>query len=163
MLFFLLSATAQRGVPLVVRAACSARCSGTKACVYDPTVYEDCCSAEPRPLRVLRLHTQDSMPRAAHMMSGAQQGRLLYMLARLQRAQRVLEIGSFTGVVAGRRRFFARRAAWFRISRHTTCMQGIQRYGWPPRCKMAALWSHSNVTPQQPKWLGRICRHRLVV
>jgi len=97
-MLFCLSALLQRGVPLIAKAACTApRCCGTKACVYEPKLYEDCCSAEPTLLHALRVHTEEFMPRAAHMMSGAQQGRLLYMLARLQRAQRVLEVGSFTG------------------------------------------------------------------
>ena len=45
----------------------------------------------------LREETEQLMPSGAHMMSGAQQGRLLQMLVRLSRAQRVLELGCFTG------------------------------------------------------------------
>ena len=37
------------------------------------------------------------MPSGAHMMSGAQQGRLLQMLVRVSGARRILELGCFTG------------------------------------------------------------------
>ena len=45
----------------------------------------------------LREETAQVFPSGAHMMSGVQQGRLLQMLVRLSRAQRVLELGCFTG------------------------------------------------------------------
>ena len=57
-------------------------------------------SLEPPPLRALVEETAAIMPNAAHMMSGAQQGRFIHMLVRLARAQRVLEIGCFTGYAA---------------------------------------------------------------
>ena len=40
------------------------------------------------------------LPGGAHMVSGVQQGRLLHTLVRLSRAQRVLEVGCFTGYAA---------------------------------------------------------------
>ena len=61
------------------------------------TVAERASTAEPAPLSALRADTRDLTPAGAHMCSGAQQGRLLHMLARLCRARNVLEIGSFTG------------------------------------------------------------------
>ena len=55
------------------------------------------CTPEPPAVLALREETEQLMPSGAHMMSGAQQGRLLQMLVRLSRAQRVLELGCFTG------------------------------------------------------------------
>ena len=55
------------------------------------------CTPEPPAVLALREETERLMPSGAHMMSGAQQGRLLQMLVRLSRAQRVLELGCFTG------------------------------------------------------------------
>ena len=55
------------------------------------------CSAEPAALAAIRAETDTAFPSGAHMVSGAQQGRLLHALVRLARARRVLEIGSFTG------------------------------------------------------------------
>ena len=55
------------------------------------------CSAEPAALAAIRAETDAAFPSGAHMVSGAQQGRLLHALVRLARARRVLEIGSFTG------------------------------------------------------------------
>ena len=55
------------------------------------------CSAEPAALAAIRAETDAAFPSGAHMVSGAQQGRLLQMLVRLSRAQRVLELGCFTG------------------------------------------------------------------
>lgn len=55
------------------------------------------CAGEPPPLRALRAETAEVFPTGAHMMSGARQGRLLHMIARLAGAQRVLEVGAFTG------------------------------------------------------------------
>ncbi|KAK4531093.1 hypothetical protein CCYA_CCYA06G1950 [Cyanidiococcus yangmingshanensis] len=48
-------------------------------------------------LKELAAETYRSFPQAAHMMSGPVQGALLQAVARLLRAQRVLEIGTFTG------------------------------------------------------------------
>ena len=58
---------------------------------------ERLCSVEPPLMRALRAETESLLPEGAHMLSGTQQGRLLHMLARLGRASRVLEVGSFTG------------------------------------------------------------------
>ncbi len=48
-------------------------------------------------LKELAAETHRRFPEAAHMMSGPVQGALLHTMARLLRAQRVLEIGTFTG------------------------------------------------------------------
>ena len=58
---------------------------------------EQRCSPAPPAVVALQEETEQLMPSGAHMMSGAQQGRLLQMLVRLSRAQRVLELGCFTG------------------------------------------------------------------
>lgn len=55
------------------------------------------CSCEPSHLSALREETAERWPGGAHMISGAQQGRLLHTLVRLSRAARVLEVGCFTG------------------------------------------------------------------
>ena len=68
------------------------------SCRHLPTEFaERACSREPSRLRALRAETHALLPYGAHMLSGAQQGRLLHMLARLGGARRVLEVGSFTG------------------------------------------------------------------
>ena len=61
---------------------------------------EESCSAEPPAFAALREETRALYPGGAHMVSGAQQGRLLHTLVRLSRASRVLEVGSFTGYAA---------------------------------------------------------------
>ena len=61
---------------------------------------ERLCSAEPAAFRALRKETTERWPGGAHMVSGAQQGRLLHSLVRLARATRVLEVGCFTGYAA---------------------------------------------------------------
>jgi len=48
-------------------------------------------------LRELAAETHRKFPQAAHMMSGPVQGAVLHAVARLLRAQRVLELGTFTG------------------------------------------------------------------
>ena len=55
------------------------------------------CSAEPAALAAIRAETDAAFPSGAHMVSGAQQGRLLHALVRLARARRVLEVGASTG------------------------------------------------------------------
>jgi rhodanese-related sulfurtransferase len=52
---------------------------------------------EPPLLGELRHFTAGVLPEAGHMVSGHLQGRLLVMLTKLANAQRVLEIGTFTG------------------------------------------------------------------
>ena len=61
---------------------------------------ERSCSPEPHRFAALRAETAAAFPGGAHMVSGAQQGRLLHMLVKLARAQRVLEVGCFTGYAA---------------------------------------------------------------
>ena len=58
------------------------------------------CSPEPERFVELRDETVQLWPGGAHMVSGAQQGRLLHMLVRLSRASRVLEVGCFSGYAA---------------------------------------------------------------
>ena len=58
------------------------------------------CSPEPARFAALRDETAQRWPGGAHMVSGAQQGRLLHMLVRLSRASRVLEVGCFSGYAA---------------------------------------------------------------
>ena len=58
------------------------------------------CSQEPARFAALRHETAQRWPGGAHMVSGAQQGRLLHMLVRLSRASRVLEVGCFSGYAA---------------------------------------------------------------
>ena len=55
------------------------------------------CTPEPPAVLALREETERLMPSGAHMMSGAQQGRLLQMLVRASHARRILELGCFTG------------------------------------------------------------------
>ena len=52
---------------------------------------------EPELLQELREETKVAFPRAARMLSGHLQGRILAMLPALCRAERVIELGSFTG------------------------------------------------------------------
>ena len=61
---------------------------------------ESRCSAEPARFAALRDETRVVFPGGAHMVSGAQQGRLLHTLVRTSRATRVLEVGCFTGYAA---------------------------------------------------------------
>jgi predicted O-methyltransferase YrrM len=58
------------------------------------------CSPEPAFLSELRAETRKKWPGGAHMVSGVQQGRLLHTLVKLARAERVLEVGCFTGYAA---------------------------------------------------------------
>ena len=51
-------------------------------------------------MAALREETRTIWPGGVHMVSGAQQGRLLHTLVRLARAPRVLEVGCFTGYAA---------------------------------------------------------------
>lgn len=46
------------------------------------------------------MATKQAMPNANHMLSGPLQGRLLKSLVAIKGAQRVLEIGTFTGYSA---------------------------------------------------------------
>ena len=61
---------------------------------------EQRCSPEPPAMAALREETRTIWPGGVHMVSGAQQGRLLHTLVRLARAPRVLEVGCFTGYAA---------------------------------------------------------------
>ena len=56
--------------------------------------------AEPDLLQELTHATKVAMPKAAHMVSGHLQGRMLVMLTKLANAKRVLEVGTFTGYSA---------------------------------------------------------------
>ena len=68
-----------------------------RGCACSAPPAEDWSTSEPPLLTALRARTAAEMPAAAHMCSGAAQGRFLFVLARLARASRVLEIGCFTG------------------------------------------------------------------
>ena len=57
-------------------------------------------SPEPKLFTALRKETSQRWPGGSHMVSGAQQGRLLHMLVGLSRASRVLELGCFSGYAA---------------------------------------------------------------
>ncbi|CAM9090550.1 unnamed protein product [Chrysoparadoxa australica] len=57
-------------------------------------------SSEPAWLEQLRAETARVYPQASHMVSGRLQGRLLAMITRMSGAERVLEIGTFTGYSA---------------------------------------------------------------
>ena len=78
--------------------SCRSNLRTVSACAAPHTALaEERCSPEPPSLRAIRLETEELMPSGAHMMSGAQQGRLLQMLVRVSGARRILELGCFTG------------------------------------------------------------------
>ena len=60
---------------------------------------EDHASAEPELLQKLRRETYQKTTQP-HMISGYQQGRLLTIISKILRPQRILEIGTFTGYAA---------------------------------------------------------------
>ena len=74
--------------------------ASSAAAVTPVELAERSCSEEPRRFAELREETQQRWPGGAHMVSGAQQGRLLHILVRLSRASRVLEVGCFSGYAA---------------------------------------------------------------
>ena len=111
------------------RGLCRSGSRAVSLCAQHTSLAEQRCSPELPAVLALREETEQLMPSGAHMMSGAQQGRLLQMLVRLSRrthhrphasrrtphashftphtphasqvrlsrAQRVLELGCFTG------------------------------------------------------------------
>ena len=88
--------------PSLLRSRAHALCSASLAAQDAASILlaERRCSAEPPAFAALRDETRQVFPGGAHMVSGAQQGRMLHALVRLARAERVLEVGCFTGYAA---------------------------------------------------------------
>ena len=87
---------------LTVRSRCSIHLAASNIAADAASIHlaERRCSPEPALFNALREETAAAFPGGAHMVSGVQQGRLLHTLVRLSRAQRVLEVGCFTGYAA---------------------------------------------------------------
>uniref|UniRef100_A0A6U9BPN3 O-methyltransferase n=1 Tax=Emiliania huxleyi TaxID=2903 RepID=A0A6U9BPN3_EMIHU len=95
-----LIAVSPRATPPCRRAGWHSPVAGLTAAAYAVDIAEHLTSSEPACFEALRDETQQRWPGGAHMVSGAQQGRLLHMLVRLSRARRVLEVGCFSGYAA---------------------------------------------------------------
>ena len=95
-----LIAVSPRATPPCRRAGWHSPVAGLTAAVHAVDIAEHLTSSEPACFEALRDETQQRWPGGAHMVSGAQQGRLLHMLVRLSRARRVLEVGCFSGYAA---------------------------------------------------------------
>ena len=93
---------ALRTLFLTVRSRCSIHLAASNIAADAASIHlaERRCSPEPALFNALREETAAAFPGGAHMVSGVQQGRLLHTLVRLSRAQRVLEVGCFTGYAA---------------------------------------------------------------
>ncbi|KAG8457911.1 hypothetical protein KFE25_011977 [Diacronema lutheri] len=80
---------ASADAPVLLVGAAAADAAAARAAALSP--------AEPAELVALRAEAAAAMPSGAHMVSGAAQGRLLALFARLSGAPRILEVGTFVG------------------------------------------------------------------